>query len=205
MERPASKQRMEWPRLTRLLKLIQFGQQQSRVGDRIDSKIVAASVGRSAAERDVHPSKAAVRGAIRQPRRLGDDGGFGADAGSKQRAGAEALPLFVDDGGDEKLPPGSCSYSGHCRGADCRESTLHVGRAPAVNAVIAHVGGERLVNHTLDSNDIEVAVQHESGCVTRAEARNDVWPARRSVGQLDGEAPVVENRSECACALTLTG
>src|SRR5258705_13884939 len=137
MERPASKQRMEWPRLTRLLKLIQFGQQQSRVGDRIDSKIVAASVGRSAAERDVHPSKAAVRGANRQLRRLGDDGGFGADAGSEQRAGAEALPLFVDDGGGEKLPSGSCSFSGHWRGADFREANLPVGRCPAVKSVIS--------------------------------------------------------------------
>src|SRR6185503_12609211 len=102
--------------ITRLLELIQLGEQQSSVGDCIDSKIVSASVGSSAAQRDIDPRKSAVRRADRQLRRLGDDSGISANTGREQRSGAEAFPLFIDDGSDEDLPAGFGGYSRHCSG-----------------------------------------------------------------------------------------
>src|ERR1700730_10969947 len=81
-------------------------QQQTGVGDRVDSNVVPASVRRSSSQNDIDPYEAAMSGADRQPRGLCYDGSVGADPVGEQRAHAEALPLLVDDGGNEDLATG---------------------------------------------------------------------------------------------------
>src|SRR5688500_11514434 len=86
-----------------LLEVVELGEQQSGVHDRIDADVIAAAVGGAAGESDVDPRKSAMSRTDRESCRLGDDRCFGAYARCKEGAEAKAFVLLVDDGGDDDL------------------------------------------------------------------------------------------------------
>src|SRR6266516_3875726 len=90
----------------RLLQLLQLGEKEARMCDRVNSDVVAASMRRSSPKRDIDPDEAAMGGTDREPSGLGDNGSIGADSGGKQRAHAEALVLLINDGRDDDLLTG---------------------------------------------------------------------------------------------------
>ena len=91
----------------------------------------------------------------------------------------------------------------HGGGAHRRDAAFHVGGAATIDAIAADLGAERLVDHSLDADDIEVSVEHESGRVARPQASDDVGPSGNAFHQLDGETPVIEHRREDTSAITL--
>jgi len=171
--------------------------------DCVDAHIVAAAVGGSASQLHIEPGESSVGGADGEPGRLGDDCLFRANSPSEQGAHAEALVLFVDDRGDEYLPLRFPAGAGCGCGAHRGQAALHVRRAAAVDPPAAEIGGERLVDHSLDADYIQVPVEHERRRVAWSHARNDVWTARSAIDEFNGKAPIVEQRSERASAITL--
>jgi hypothetical protein len=65
------------------------------------------------------------------------------------------------------------------------------------------IGGEWLVNHSLDADYIEVTIEHEGRGIDLSDASNDVGSARGANDQLNGKAPIVEHSGEDASAITL--
>src|SRR5450759_5760045 len=151
MERAATEQLMPRAGFARSLQLFQLGQKQTRVGNCVDSNVVAASVRRASGQGDGYPHEAAMGGADREPCGLRDDCSIGADPVGEQRAHAEALVLLVDDGGDEDLATGVGSRGFHGGGAHRRDATFHVCRAATIDAIAADMGAERLMDHSLNA------------------------------------------------------
>jgi hypothetical protein len=59
------------------------------------------------------------------------------------------------------------------------------------------------VDHSLDADYVEVSIEHERRRIVRADARNNVGTARRRIDQLNGKAPIFENRGQGVGAITL--
>ena len=185
MERAATEQLMARARLARPLQLLQLGEQQTRVGDRIDADVVAASVRGAAPERNIEPRESTVSWTDREPRWLGDDRGFRSDPRRQQSAHAEAFILLVDDRSDQDLSiPIRCG-DGNGGGAHRGQPALHIGGAAPVNPVIAKVGGKRIVNHALDAHYIKVTIEHECRCIAWSNARHDIRAPGSNVRHLD--------------------
>src|SRR5258706_6237351 len=203
MERAATEQLMARTRLARALELFELSEEEACVGDSVDSDVVAASVRCPSGHNDVHPDEATMGGADRQSSGLSDNCRFRADPVGQQCAHAEAFVLLVDDGGDENLPAGIRLRAFRCSSAHRGNAALHVSRAAAVDTIAADLGGESIVDHSLDADDIQVAIEHQGGRVTGSNASDDVWPARSTFHQLDRESPIVEHRREGTSAITL--
>jgi len=171
---------------------IQLGEEKSGVGDGVDSNVVSAAVGGATGELDIDPDEAAMRGTNGEARRLGDDGGVRAHATGDEGPHAEALPFFVDHGGDNDSSF-RVGRRAECGGrAHCGNATFHVRRSAAVNQIAAELGIEGRVDHSLDADDIEVAIEHQRRRAGGADRRDDVRSPGNRVLQMNLEAPVAK-------------
>src|SRR5438093_10767294 len=142
------------------LQRFQLGEKQTRVRNRVNSQIIAAPVCRSTSKSAINPNEAAMSRADRKACRLGDDGSVRNDASGEHGAHAEALVLLIDDGGDDNLACGIGRNAFHSGGAHSGHSAFHVGGAATVDSIAPNFGGERLVDHSLDADDVEMAIEH---------------------------------------------
>jgi len=142
------------------LKRFELGEKESRMGDRVNSQVISAAMRRSASKSDINPHEAAMSRADRKACRLGNDGSVRNDASGEHGAHAEALILLIDDGGDENLSCGIGRSTFRGGGAHRGDSAFHVGGAATVNAIAANFGCEGLVDHSLDADDVKMAIEH---------------------------------------------
>ena len=160
MERAATEQWMLRTLFASALQRFQVGEEESCMGDRVDSQIIAAAMRRSTSKSDINPNEAAMSRADRKACRLGDDGSVRNDASGEHGAHAEALVLLIDDGGDDNLACGIGRNAFHSGGAHSGHSAFHVGGAATVDAIAANFGCERFVHHSLNADDVKMAIEH---------------------------------------------
>ena len=151
--------------------------------DRVDADVVAAAVGGAAGDVDREPDEAAVRGHDRERRRFGDDGGVGADAGVEDGARAGARPLLVGDGADDDLAGELVLRRRRARRRrTSRRRRPSCRRSRGRRAAVALGGVEGWVDHAVDADDVEVAVEHEGAAAAgAADAGDDVRAAGECV------------------------
>src|SRR5262249_38272453 len=86
----------------------------------------------------------------------------------------------------------------HRGGAHCGDPGLHVARAAAVYAAVAHVAVERRMRHVVDADDVQVAVEHQASSVAAADACNEIRTPGNGVAQLRLETPAAQDLGQRA-------
>ena len=117
---------------------------------------------------DLQPDEALVRDAEIQLRGLGHDGGVDRELADHFRR-PEAGVLLVGHGCQDEVAA-QARAGVHERldgGQTGRQAPLHVVGAAAVQAAVAHDGGER-VRHSLDPDGVQVGVEHQGAAAADA-------------------------------------
>src|SRR4051812_18680751 len=177
-----------------LLETLELREQQAGVGNGIDADIITATVRGTPGKGDFDPREPTVGRTNCETCRLGYDDRVRRDSVLEECPGAEAFVFLVDHGGHHNPVVAVRLHCQKSRGAHRGDAALHVSGTATVKPIAPQLRIEGVVRHALDADYIEVAVEHESRRVDRAEAGNDVGPTRPAIEQSDVEAPIVEDR-----------
>jgi hypothetical protein len=120
----------------------------------------AAAMRRASTRLDVDPCKTLVSHRDLKVGRFRHDGSIRGPSGD-QRIRADAGVLLVNYGRDHETSTLETALCHHASRIDhCRNAALHVLRATAVEAPLAHIGNERCL-HAVDADSIDVPAEHQ--------------------------------------------